>query len=106
MTTNYARGAEFERRVKRHLETNGYTVLRSAGSKSPIDLIALKPGAIVLIQCKPTPRLSPADRESITRIATHVGATPVLASKDPRGHLVTHLITPSHTREPWAVDYA
>ena len=52
-TTPKQRGSNFERRVKKWLEERGWTVFRSAGSRSPADLIALRPGIIVLaVQCK------------------------------------------------------
>jgi len=44
------RGQKFEYRVKRHLEKEGYTVFRV--SKGPIDLIALKKGEVLLVECK------------------------------------------------------
>ena len=58
MNKNYNSGRKFEYRVKKHLEKKGYYVMRSAGSKSPFDLIAIpnnKPlltYKVLLIQCK------------------------------------------------------
>jgi Holliday junction resolvase len=50
--TNYARGSAFERRVRDKLAADGYTVYRTAGSKTQVDLIAYKPGGPTLwIQC-------------------------------------------------------
>lgn len=49
--TSYARGADFERTVKKDLEGRGFFVIRSAGSKSPVDLIAIRAGQFYLIQC-------------------------------------------------------
>jgi Holliday junction resolvase len=50
--TNYARGSAFERRVRDKLAGDGYTVYRTAGSKTQVDLIAYKPGGPTLwIQC-------------------------------------------------------
>ncbi|MEM7821456.1 MAG: restriction endonuclease [Candidatus Aenigmatarchaeota archaeon] len=48
----YVNGVNFERRIKKDFENKGYFVIRSAGSKSPIDLVAIKEGIPVLIQCK------------------------------------------------------
>lgn len=55
MTTNYAKGRAREYRTKKKLESQGYIVIRSAGSHSPIDLVAIHPEfkQIVFIQCKP-----------------------------------------------------
>src|SRR5436309_12747800 len=51
------RGADFERRVKRRLERDGWFVVRSAGSRGPLDLVALRRDGhggceVRLIQCK------------------------------------------------------
>ncbi|GAG60376.1 unnamed protein product [marine sediment metagenome] len=48
----YSKGANFERRVRKHLEQQGWVVFRSAGSHSPADLIALKSGEVLLVQCQ------------------------------------------------------
>lgn len=52
MQTNYSRGSEFERFLKKRYEAEGYSVHRMAGSHSPIDLIAISSDEIILIQCK------------------------------------------------------
>ena len=54
---NYKRGRTLEYDVKALLEQGGYTVVRSAGSHSPFDLVAVKETAgqvkeIWLLQCK------------------------------------------------------
>jgi len=51
---NYNSGRAFEYRVKKFLESKGYYVLRSAGSHSPIDLLAVhkRNHDCLLIQCK------------------------------------------------------
>lgn len=49
---NYQRGIRFEREVKASLEAQGYTVVRSAGSRSIVDLTAFTPYNILMIQCK------------------------------------------------------
>jgi len=48
---SYAKGARFERRVKRALEDRGYFVIRASSSK-PIDLVCIKNGEVLLIECK------------------------------------------------------
>ena len=62
--SNYARGANFERRVKKMLEKDCWFVIRSAGSHSPVDLVAIKRDEIKLIQCK-IRKPSPKERESL-----------------------------------------
>lgn len=39
---NYVKGRAFEYAVRKHYESKGYTVIRSAGSKGKIDLLAWK----------------------------------------------------------------
>lgn len=48
----YKRGAQFERLMRTKLQAVGYTVVRSAGSRSPMDLVAINRTHILLIQCK------------------------------------------------------
>jgi len=51
--TNYSKGANFERRVKKRLEKLGYYVIRAAGSHGTFDLVAFKAHRRPLgIQCK------------------------------------------------------
>lgn len=51
--TAYKKGADFERRVKARLEEQGYTVFRSAGSHTLVDLIAFnEEGKVLFVQCK------------------------------------------------------
>ena len=51
---NYRKGADFERKIANKLRAKGYLVIRSAGTKSLVDLVALdlKVGKIMLIQLK------------------------------------------------------
>jgi hypothetical protein len=42
MNIRYIKGRRLEYKVKKELEKNGYIVIRSAGSHSPFDLVALK----------------------------------------------------------------
>jgi len=58
LAKNYANGAVFERFIKKAYESQGFFVIRSAGSKSPVDLIAWKvleedgEEEVHVIQCK------------------------------------------------------
>ncbi len=49
----YKKGYAFERALKIHLENNGWTVIRSGGSKKP-DLVCARNGKILVIECKST----------------------------------------------------
>lgn len=51
--TNYSRGATFERKIKKEYEGDGWYVIRSAGSRGPVDLVAIHwQLGVELIQCK------------------------------------------------------
>ena len=50
--SQYQRGHQFEKDTREHLREHGYTVVRSAASKTKIDLIAWKFGEILFVQCK------------------------------------------------------
>jgi Holliday junction resolvase len=96
--SHYAAGTRFEHRVRDDLRAHGYSVLRAAGSKgdSKIDLVAIKPGQVVFIQCKRSGALGPAEWNRIVEVAGWVGALPVLAASGAlgRGIEYTHLLGP------------
>lgn len=54
--TVYAGGSNWERTVRAYMESVGYQVIRSAGSKGAIDLICWNDESVHLIQCKKTSR--------------------------------------------------
>lgn len=76
--TNYANGAALERAVKKLFEANGYYVMKSGGSKGSADLVALKRGETVLVQCKVDGYLRPAERKALCDLALWLGARPVI----------------------------
>lgn len=58
--------------VKRYLESKGFLVIRSAGSKSPVDLVAVARQSdvevmVLLVQCKHT-RLSQKSRARLQAV--------------------------------------
>lgn len=78
---NYRAGADFERAVRIDLATNGYDVIRSAGSKTKVDLAAFKPGQALFVQCKRDGKIGPAERVELLRMCSHIGAVPIVAWK-------------------------
>ena len=78
-SANYRRGADLERAAKHYLEDNGYYVIKSAGSKGVADLVAIKPGETLYVQCKLDGYLTPAERVSFRQAALASGAVPVVA---------------------------
>lgn len=49
---NYIAGRAFEYAIMRRLKLAGYWVLRAAGSKGPVDIIAIRTTVMLMIQCK------------------------------------------------------
>lgn len=94
MGTNYRRGRTFEYRAKRDLERRGYVVVRSAGSRTPADLVAGCQGRVLLVQCTTSGRSKDeGDRARLREMAERFGAEPVLVWKDGRrGPLVWEML--------------
>ena len=80
--SNYNRGANFERRVKRALENKGAFVIRSAGSRSPVDLVAFWSGEICFLQVKVDGNLSKGERELLTYLAQENRCRACMAYRD------------------------
>ena len=79
--TNYDAGRRFEWAVRDDLRADGYEVIRSAGSKSKVDLFAVKHGQVLLVQCKRDGKIGPAERTELIRIAHMATATAIVAYK-------------------------
>jgi Holliday junction resolvase len=73
---NYIRGRAFEYRVKKDLEDKGYIVVRSAGSKSPFDLVAISLKVqypdVILVQCKYGAKITKKERENLHKISKKI----------------------------------
>jgi len=80
--TSYSKGANFERRVAKFLTNRGWLVIRSAGSKSPVDLVALRQGEVWLVQCKVDGYMLPAERLQLLGIAAENRVTAKIAYRD------------------------
>ena len=82
------RGTDFERRVRRRLESEGWFVVRSAGSRGPVDLVAVRRNGhggceVRLIQCKAgQPHFTLNDWSLLVQAALDAGATAWLAYRD------------------------
>ena len=79
---NYRRGADFERRVCRYFEKAGHFVIRSAGSHSIIDLVAIKGGEVTLVQCKINGVLSKNERLQLQELHRYTGCQVLLISRN------------------------
>jgi len=77
----YRKGARFENRVFWKLFHAGYYVARSARSLGAFDLIAVKNGLIIGVQCKKRPYLSKYERDRMLTAYKCYGIIPILATK-------------------------
>jgi len=79
----YKKGRQFEYRVKNYLQSKGYFVLRSPRSAGLVDLVAIKQGEVLCIQCKTRKRnFREPERKKLIELAESIGAIPVLAYRD------------------------
>jgi len=93
MTTNYRRGYDFENKIVNHFRGLGFFAVRTAGSHSPIDVIAWDSESVYLIQAK-TGRLGPTELEATKETLRGVpfpmlfrgGTFPALADNPPAVH--------------------
>ncbi|OYT34274.1 MAG: hypothetical protein B6U87_02310 [Candidatus Aenigmarchaeota archaeon ex4484_52] len=84
----YNKGYVFEQAVKSKLETDGWMVIRSAGSKKP-DLIAARNKKIIIIECKSTKQdiiyFDEKEVKNLKKTASEFGAECLFAVK--KNHL-------------------
>jgi Holliday junction resolvase len=71
--TNYERGRSFEYKVQNDLRSHGFTTIRSAGSHSPADLIAVKSGQLLFVQCKRDGKISVEEQGELVLLSQAVG---------------------------------
>lgn len=83
--TKYSDGYRFECSVRDDLKSAGYEVMRAAGSKGKIDLMAFKTGEILFVQCKLNGKCSLGERREILRLSEMVEAVPLVAYKHKEG---------------------
>ena len=106
---NKRNGTVRERRVKELLEDDGYFVVRSAGSGGVADLVALKPGQVLLVQCKSEAYLAPAEWNALWFTSVNTRAVPIHAAKLPGSRrVVWHRLTGPKTvvtKRPAWVDW-
>ena len=90
---NYKRGRAFEYRVMTMCEKAGYTVMRSAGSHSKADIIAIKSiyddnnyaaTDVLFIQCKYGAKIPKKEREALFAMDLGPQVDMVIAWSEPR----------------------
>ena len=89
--SNYATGRRLEYRVRDLFRKRGYFVIRAAQSK-PIDLVCMRNGKTVLVECKAGTSFLGAERKKeLLEIAQQTGASVVLAKRTHREVELTKL---------------
>jgi len=76
--SKYSRGRKIEYMVRDLLSQAGWCVWRLAASK-PFDLIAIRDGRILIIECKRQSVLTKLERKKLLKIAKKGDATAILA---------------------------
>ena len=83
----YAKGANFERAIKKTFDESGDFVVRSAGSKGPADLVVIdKLGEVTLIQCE-TGTNTKAKREALETAALTYNCNALMVKKGSKGYV-------------------
>ena len=88
MSGHYAAGTRTEHKVRELLEAEGYVCARTAGSKGALDLLAVKPGELLMVQVKRSGVLGPAGWNRLYELAVMAGAIPILADAPIRRPIV------------------
>lgn len=82
MVQTYKKGYRFELEVKKQWEQRGYCVVRSSGSHTPVDLVAMKDKLVVQIQCKNIDRkITSTEKADINKWANVTGFPVVIMYK-------------------------
>jgi len=99
MMSRYIKGRRLEYKVRDMLRTKGYVVIRAVQSK-PIDLICIKDGRVLLIECKTQQSALSKDRKAeLLKLAKISGALLLLASR--KKHKIE--LTDLETNEPFPI---
>jgi Holliday junction resolvase len=95
-------GRAFEYKTRDMLASAGYWVMRSPASRSPVDMVAIKPGQVLFVQCKVNGELGPAEWNALWEAAYRAGGKAVLVSRPGRGHLcLSELTGPKLAARSW-----
>lgn len=86
----YKVGRSFEYATKKDLEKYGYIVMRSPASKTPADLVAIRAGEIVFVQCKLHGAMGVKEWNEFIDYSEKGGATPVMAQRSQTGRGITY----------------
>jgi len=82
--TKYEKGRRFEYQVRDFFREHGFLVIRAAQSK-PIDLVCLKDGKSILVECKTNRKaLGRHGKEELLKMSESSQAIVILAYKEKR----------------------
>ena len=93
--TRYARGYTFERTVADDLEADGYWTIQSRGSHGAADVVAVKSGEVLLVQCK-LGDMPGREWNELHRLASRLNASALVADRPQRGVIRYRRITGEH----------
>lgn len=77
----YRLGRAFEYAIRDRLREAGYFVMRSPASRSPIDLMAVAPGVVLMVQCKRGGALPVGEWNDLYDLASSCDAWPIMAER-------------------------
>lgn len=81
--SKYSSGAKFENEVIKYFRSFGYFCIRSAGSKTIVDIIAISKSFTFFIQCKyGKSGMNKKDKQKLVEIANRYNANPVYITRD------------------------
>ena len=106
------KGDAFERKVRDKLICWGYFVVRAAGSKGPVDLVAVKVQGragsvpeVAFIQCKLSGQIGPGEWNRVLTLSRDCKADPIIAFRPKRGEIALMRMTaprlPGDRRSEW-----
>ena len=102
-----AQGRRIEWAARDYLNDNGYDVVRAAASKGPADLVAMKPGQLLVVNVKKTDPPGPKERAALLRVASHLpGVALPLVALGPASRLTFRRLTGHEASAwvPWTAD--
>lgn len=108
--SGYEDGRRVEWAVVHDLQANGYETTRAASSKGVADVIGIKAGQVLFVNCKRTSMPRPGERKDLLRVAAMLPGVgvPLVALHPVRQSLVYRLLTGPGPKDwqPWSPDFA
>jgi Holliday junction resolvase len=85
LSQRYTYGRALEYQVRDELRSVGYFVVRASSSQGPADLVALRRGEILLVQCKRDGYIRVKEWNELFSTAQNIGAIPLMVEKNESG---------------------